>query len=125
MLVYCWSLEQSADISRSRHRFDTQDVLVPWKYRTPCVRKQKRRGGMGPVDETAEEEPATAAAGDGAAASEAQEAWQEEPNVQQRYCHVYREGELLELLADVPELEVVESYFDTGNWCAVARRRAE
>jgi len=129
LLVYCWSLEQGAEVSRSRHRFEAQDVLVPWKYRTPGVRKQKRRGGKGPVeaDSAASDSDGAAAEASGQQQQQQQQQpeWKEELEVQQRYCHVYKEGELLELLADVPELEVVESYFDTGNWCAVARRRDE
>lgn len=129
LLVYCWSYEQDIDISRSRHRFEAQDVLVPWKHRTPCVKKSKARGGGSAAATNA---AATNASSGGTAAGEASgdggEAappWQEELGVQQRYCHVYREGELLELLAEVPDLEVMESYFDTGNWCAIARKRAE
>lgn len=96
LLIYCWSYEQDDERSRSRHRFVAQDVLVPWSYRTPGIKK-------------------------GQQAPEA-EKWEQAPEVCQRYCHVYREGELPGLLALVPELEVVESYFDTGNWCAIARR---
>lgn len=40
----------------------------------------------------------------------------------QRYCHVYKENELQELLAQVQELAVEEIYTDTGNLCAIARR---
>jgi len=110
LLVYCWSYEQDDERSRSRHRFVAQDVLVPWNFRTPKLRK--------PTGSTA-----AGADGDVEAPGEHEAQWVEAPEVCQRYCHVYREGELLELLAQVPELEVVDSYFDTGNWCAVARRR--
>lgn len=106
LLVYCWSYEQDSDRSRSRHRFPTQDVLVPWNYRTPAVRK--RRGGEGQDED------------EDAAAAVAQ--WEVATEVHQRYCHVYREGELPALLAQVSELELIESYFDTGNWCVMARR---
>lgn len=126
-LVYCWSQEQDAEISRSRHRFDAQDVLVPWKHRAPGVKKQKSRGGKGKgksgEDAVVDEAPAAAAAATDEAAKESN--WQEEFEVQQRYCHVYREGELADLLSDVPELEVVEIYFDTGNWCAITRKLPE
>lgn len=141
LLVYCWSYEQDEERSRSRHRFEAQDVLVPWKYRTPCVRKPRSGPATAPAAGTtatvgaaahgpaespgeAQGQPAVEAL-DAATAEASQEAWEEELEVRQRYCHVYREGELLELLAEVPELEVVDSYFDTGNWCAVARRRAD
>jgi hypothetical protein len=44
---------------------------------------------------------------------------------QSRYCHVYREGELEALFEYLPWVELVTSYFDTGNWCAIARKIAE
>lgn len=46
----------------------------------------------------------------------------QEVKVYQRYCHVYREGELDKLASLIPEVELVESYYDTGNWCLVLRK---
>ncbi|XP_077578942.1 putative tRNA methyltransferase 9B [Stigmatopora nigra] len=37
-----------------------------------------------------------------------------------RYYHVFREGELAELIAQVEELRVRRAYFDHSNWCVVA-----
>jgi len=112
-LVYCWSYEQDEEKSRSRHRFVAQDVLVPWSFRTPGVKKANETPSQpGPRGQETASQP-----GPGE-----DDTWEEKPAVCQRYCHVYREGELVELLAKVPELEVVESYFDTGNWCAISRR---
>lgn len=42
--------------------------------------------------------------------------------VYQRYCHVYAEGELEELVERVDGLRLVESYYDRSNWCIVAER---
>jgi len=42
--------------------------------------------------------------------------------VYQRYCHVYREGELEELFLATGMCEVEEVYMDTGNWCVIARK---
>ncbi|CAK0889880.1 unnamed protein product, partial [Prorocentrum cordatum] len=94
LLVYCWSYEQDSERSRSRHRFPTQDVLVPWNRRAPGARKPKPARGAG-----AEAPEAAAPAA----------AWEAAAEVHQRYCH--GEGELPDLLAHVPELELVESYF--------------
>ena len=107
LLVYCWSFEQDDERSRSRHRFVAQDVLVPWSFRTPGLKKGKET----------EDEPQVGVP------KETAETWEEQPPVCQRYCHVYREGELEELLSEVPELRLLESYFDTGNWCAIAERQ--
>ncbi|XP_077135832.1 putative tRNA methyltransferase 9B [Ranitomeya variabilis] len=41
-----------------------------------------------------------------------------------RYYHVFREGELRSLLEnDVPELTVISSSFDHGNWCIIAGKK--
>jgi hypothetical protein len=43
-----------------------------------------------------------------------------------RYYHVFREGELEGLCGLVlPPVDVVQSYYDEGNWCVVFERRAE
>ena len=38
----------------------------------------------------------------------------------QRYYHVFKEGELLELVREVPGLELKLEYYDHENWCLVA-----
>lgn len=127
LLVYCWSYEQDAERSRSRHRFTAQDVLVPWNFRTPAMKKSKRQDLPSNGCETpglvqkpgSAEGVAMSTRGNGAADAQLGQVLE----VYQRYCHVYREGELLQLFAQVQELEVVDHYFDTGNWCAIARRR--
>ncbi|KAE8627319.1 hypothetical protein XENTR_v10006939 [Xenopus tropicalis] len=40
-----------------------------------------------------------------------------------RYYHIFRKGELIELIEKfVPELHVVQTYFDHSNWCVVAEK---
>ncbi|XP_044151511.1 probable tRNA methyltransferase 9B [Bufo gargarizans] len=40
-----------------------------------------------------------------------------------RYYHVFREGELRSLLEnDVPELSIISSSYDHGNWCIIAKK---
>eukprot|EP01026_Neomeris_dumetosa_P012694 TRINITY_DN14425_c2_g1_i6.p3 TRINITY_DN14425_c2_g1~~TRINITY_DN14425_c2_g1_i6.p3 ORF type:complete len:107 (-),score=15.84 TRINITY_DN14425_c2_g1_i6:145-465(-) len=39
-----------------------------------------------------------------------------------RYYHLYRKGELEELVQRVKGVKLVESYFDTSNWCAIFQR---
>lgn len=42
--------------------------------------------------------------------------------VDTRYCHVYGEGELPELVASTPGLRLVETFYDTSNWCVIAEK---
>lgn len=44
--------------------------------------------------------------------------------VYHRFCHVYCEGEVEGLLARVPHTHVVDSYFDTSNWCVEFEKTA-
>ncbi|KPP62465.1 putative methyltransferase KIAA1456 [Scleropages formosus] len=40
-----------------------------------------------------------------------------------RYYHVFKEGELLELIENhVEELHILQNYFDHANWCVVAEK---
>ena len=34
----------------------------------------------------------------------------------QRYCHVYKEGELIDLCSSIPNCKVIDSGWDKGNW---------
>lgn len=41
-----------------------------------------------------------------------------------RYYHVFREGELCSLVEEsVPELQILSSCYDHGNWCIIAEKR--
>ena len=109
MIIYAWAFEQHD--GRSKHRFASQDVLVPWHLRTEA------RGAPGDDGEDA-------SARERAAAIAAESRGRFE-NVYQRYCHVYREGELEALMCSAGEpacLRVDETYYDAGNWCVVATK---
>ena len=43
----------------------------------------------------------------------------------QRYCHVFREGELASLVQAVPGMRVIDSYYDRGNWAVRAKKEVE
>uniref|UniRef100_A0A6G1SE78 Alkylated DNA repair protein alkB 8 n=1 Tax=Aceria tosichella TaxID=561515 RepID=A0A6G1SE78_9ACAR len=45
-----------------------------------------------------------------------------ESDVQLRYYHVFREGELECLLGKISNITMLQSYYDRGNWCAIVRR---
>jgi alkylated DNA repair protein alkB family protein 8 len=108
-LFYAWAREQKD--ARSGHAFEGSDVFVPWHLR---YRTDRRIACQKPEDVL---EGATASHG---VVDEAKGAV-----VFQRYCHVYEEGELQELFARLPWVEVTESYYDTGNWCVAAKKISE
>ena len=49
----------------------------------------------------------------------------EEPAVLHRYYHVFQEGELEELCASISCAEILQSYYDEGNWCAVLTKKEQ
>ena len=95
-LFYAWAYEQSE--GRSGHAFASQDVFVSWTQRAP---------GSADADERS-----AAAAGETA-------------DVLQRYCHVFRRGELAELVRSVEGARILDEYHDAGNWCVLAEKSAE
>ena len=42
-----------------------------------------------------------------------------------RYCHVFRKGEIEDLIRRIPGdgVSIDEVYYDTGNWCVAATKR--
>ena len=129
-LFYAWALEQKLDeIEKpdgaksqrvvqegvSGHRFAEPDNLVPWHL------KRHQKKGEKPTEDELQ-----------AAAEEAQRAFvaehatfDKEKNafVFMRYCHVYRQGELEELVKQLePAVKLVRVYFDTGNWAMILRK---
>eukprot|EP00397_Hematodinium_sp_SG-2012_P053257 GEMP01063467.1.p1 GENE.GEMP01063467.1~~GEMP01063467.1.p1 ORF type:complete len:277 (+),score=64.41 GEMP01063467.1:29-859(+) len=106
LLLYAWAQEQEGGVSR--HQFDSPDVFVAWHHKLPKVK----------AAEWSE---------DAARALESKNACgvadpEKNAIVYQRYCHVYAEGELESLFAQVETARVEAVYLDTGNWCVIAER---
>lgn len=40
----------------------------------------------------------------------------------QRYCHVYKKGELEDLLLQTGCVRVVSSWYERSNWCVIAEK---
>lgn len=101
-LLYVWALERPEPPPTPRHgnrgkkmlerRFESKDMLVPWHYRT-------RKEG-----------------------AESDKILGGTEKVYMRYYHVYAKGELEEELSVIPNIEIVSSYYDHQNWCAVVKR---
>ncbi|XP_053963945.1 alkylated DNA repair protein alkB homolog 8 [Anastrepha ludens] len=83
-------------VHTNRTEFMQQDVLVPWKL------KAGRTTGKDNIDE----QGTTAL-----------------PSTYLRYYHVFEAGELEAMVALVPEVELLQTYYDQGNHCAIFVRR--
>lgn len=102
-LVYivAWAFEQD---ERSKRQFAQQDVLVEWKLQEKYA----------PSTSTEAHEQQTQPS---LIAKHAKKNDEKKWVVYQRYCHVYRAGELEELVSQVPGLQVSECEYSRSNWC--------
>ena len=113
-LFYAWALAQESG-GVSGHRFAAQDVLVPFHKRAETKKKK----------ETAKTDDAATDAKASSVESESgkKNGVSTEARVFQRYCHVYKEGELEALFDPLREwCRVDRVYYDCGNWCAEVTR---
>ena len=135
-LFYAWALEQR-DGGVSGHHFESQDVLVPFHKKAGVqgiVQVEERKESSGAAGETGagEGKGAGEGAGEGKGTGEGKGGGEgmapedpEAPRVYQRYCHVYKEGELETLFDHLGSwVRVNRVYFDCGNWCVEAERIA-
>ncbi len=127
--VQAWALEQDDD---SKRKFHGTDVLVPFnaqpKYLdTSSHHESAEEHGIFYDVET--EKILNTGKSKGVAQMMAEKYIGAEFDIKknlvvfQRYCHMYRKGELEELCAKVPGLEVLESSYERGNHVVSLRAR--
>ena len=153
-LFYAWAYEQNG--AKSGHRFAEQDVLVPFHVSTarattvttitkptptpdrddlpnaaaptPSIRMTTDMPSDASQDCT-NAVPVAVAPAPGGLSGEAQHTTldaEKQAVVFQRYCHVYREGEVEDLFTQLADwVRVEEVYWDTGNWAVRVRKVAE
>lgn len=94
VLVTAWAFEQG---EQSKRQFSTQDVVVPWVLPAEHdpLRAEEVKGGK-----------------------------KLDPVSVDRYCHVFKKGELEEQFALIPNVQVVDSYFDQDNWAVIVKKIA-
>jgi SAM-dependent methyltransferase len=109
--VQAWALEQEDD---SKRKFHGTDVLVPFNAQPKYLDNSSQH-------KNSEDNGTSGAINKGVAQMMAEKyngaEFDSKKNlvVFQRYCHMYRKGELEDLCARVPGLEVLESSFERGN----------
>jgi alkylated DNA repair dioxygenase AlkB/ubiquinone/menaquinone biosynthesis C-methylase UbiE len=124
--VMAWAMDQEEG---SRRRFATEDVFVPFNAQPKYLDLQQQQqqhsddkdGPKGEETETpSNESPAEDGKSTAQVYSEAFTNAQYDDRkglvVFQRYCHMYRKGELEELVTHVPGLQLLESGFEAGNY---------
>lgn len=116
LVIQAWAQEQG---EKSKRTFESQDVLVPWQLQDTFT-KSKEEGNSAPIgkEETGGNENNCEALVNTTPGNNT-------TKIFQRYCHVYKEGELEELCARLPECQVVETGWDKGNWFVKLRKKVE
>ena len=113
--IQAWAIEQEEG---SKRKFAATDVFVPFNAQPKYLDTSKFDGEQERADVT--DEAKNANKGVAQIYSEAYEGAEYDERkglvVFQRYCHMYREGELEELVDEVDNLEVVTSGFESGNF---------
>ncbi|OMJ17862.1 tRNA (carboxymethyluridine(34)-5-O)-methyltransferase [Smittium culicis] len=119
ILIFVWALEQAG-----KRQFDPnqQDVLVPWvtlKSQQQPKQKQKQKtiapnGGSTDTTELpacdADKEPIPIDNNNSSGS---------EPNVYYRYYHLFKSGELLDIITSSNLANVIDSGYDKDNWYAI------
>jgi alkylated DNA repair protein alkB family protein 8 len=88
--IVAWAFEQD---ERSKRKFDSQDVMVEWKLQEKYASNDQEQTEHAHRNDDKK--------------------W----IVYQRYCHVYRQGELEALISQIPGLSIISSTFSRSNWC--------
>lgn len=83
--------------------FETQDVTVPWVL--PATADPLRREE---VEQAGDEKTRRALP----------------PATVPRFCHVFVRGELEQLVSKLPNVQIVDSYYDNANWAVVLKKIA-
>eukprot|EP00037_Helgoeca_nana_P006629 m.60952 g.60952 ORF g.60952 m.60952 type:complete len:621 (-) comp17506_c0_seq1:7-1869(-) len=107
-LIYAWAYEQKN--AKSGHKFGSQDVFVPWQTReTTRVTGPESTESNAAADASTTSTPTEVAPVNTTTGGL-------DGEVLQRYCHVYKDGELQALIGELPWLKVIAAEYDTGNW---------
>ena len=112
IIIQAWALEQNQD---SRRKFAGNDVFVPFNAQPRYLSRVVSTGASG----TEEAKSAAEVYSDAYKGAEYDET--KGLVVFQRYCHMYRQGELETLISQIEELEIVESAFESGNWQVILK----
>ncbi len=94
-----------------KYRFEKKDLFVAWHYTNNINNKKKKKN----------DEPTMANAANNELEVK-QDEKKREDKVYLRFYHVFESQELEDLFESVPDAQVIESYYEQGNWCAIFQK---
>jgi alkylated DNA repair dioxygenase AlkB/SAM-dependent methyltransferase len=132
--IQAWAMEQEEG---SRRKFASEDVYVPFNVQPKYLSLNNEDKEL-PADDTAgtdamdvDKQTATTSVKNGGNQSTAQAYSKAFQNAEyddtkglvvfKRYCHLYRQGEMEELVSQVENVELLESGFESGNHFVILR----
>jgi alkylated DNA repair dioxygenase AlkB/ubiquinone/menaquinone biosynthesis C-methylase UbiE len=128
--IQAWAMEQEEG---SRRKFAGTDVFVPFNAQPKYLLAHKEKTANGHEDQETDKDTKTGtnALGGGAQSKSMAQLYSDEYNaaydekkglvVFKRYCHLYRQGELEELVSEVDTVVVHESGYESGNHFVILR----
>lgn len=121
--IQAWAMDQAED---SKRRFASEDVYVPFnaqpKYLQLPAKEQSTTQRQNPGTQTSTGNERSTAQVYAEAFNGADYDDRKGLVVFQRYCHLYRRGELEELVEHVPEVKIMESGYESGNYYIVIQK---
>jgi alkylated DNA repair protein alkB family protein 8 len=99
ILVTAWAYEQG---EKERRKFPQQDTMVPWQYQT----RYDQQTSIASPDQSSSS----------SSSDKENKEQSDEEVVFQRYCHVYKQGELEELLSHISGIQIISAELERGNW---------
>lgn len=94
LLIYVWAIEQDDK------KFTEQDNFIPWHLQNN-YEDNKQIETLGPEIIKEEKKNST---------------------VYHRYYHMFKQGELDDLIKTFDNVEILESYYDHANWCCIVKK---
>ena len=95
----CPNPTETLDVHVNRTHFEKQDLLVPWN-----LKANKSEEGSSSHAFSSNDSSDCAS------------------KLYHRYYHVFLEGEIEQLVHNLPIVTVVSSYYDKGNWCIIIEK---
>jgi tRNA (uracil-5-)-methyltransferase TRM9 len=105
LLLAVWALEQPRFAAAAAQ--GVQDVLVPWRYSEPGKKRKKDSTTVSKQPQQQPQQPQSGTTGGGGS---------DDGAVYQRFYHLFRRGELEQLVGQVPVLAIEECVLDHDNW---------
>jgi hypothetical protein len=117
ILIYVWAMEQE------NLKVTQQDVLVPWNLQVKYETEKKLTNLLedantpenivsDPTENISDQQKNDIVINEG-----------KKTLVYKRYYHMFKKGELEELVQEAGGVEIRESFYDNDNWCVILKKK--